>query len=99
VWLTHFSNVDGQGHLGTLHVFALTRLSLQVYHESLVHPAMLAHGSPKKVFIGGGGEFATAREVLRHTSVEKVSAALGYGGRAHEPTLTRCIYHFNLILH
>jgi len=32
---------------------------------------MLAHGSPKNVFIGGGGEFATAREVLRHTSVEK----------------------------
>lgn len=43
----------------------------KVYHESLVHPAMLAHGSPKSVFIGGGGEFATAREVLRHTGVEK----------------------------
>jgi len=43
----------------------------KVYHESLVHPAMLAHGSPKTVFIGGGGEFATAREVLRHSSVEK----------------------------
>ena len=26
---------------------------------------------PKTVFIGGGGEFATAREVLRHKSVEK----------------------------
>ena len=26
---------------------------------------------PKNVFIGGGGEFATAREVLRHKSVEK----------------------------
>ena len=30
-------------------------------------------GSPaKRVFIGGGGELATAREVLRHSSVERV---------------------------
>jgi thermospermine synthase len=43
-----------------------------VYHESLVHPVMLAHPNPKSVFIGGGGEFATAREVLRHKSVEHV---------------------------
>lgn len=41
-----------------------------VYHESLVHPSMLAHPSPKRVFIGGGGELATAREVLKHSSVE-----------------------------
>lgn len=42
------------------------------YHEALVHPAMLAHGAPKRVFIGGGGEGATAREVLKWKSVEKV---------------------------
>jgi len=42
-----------------------------VYHECLVHPAMLNVKNPKNVFIGGGGEFATAREVLRHKSVEK----------------------------
>jgi len=48
-----------------------TEVDEKVYHESLVHPAMLAHGSPKSVFIGGGGEFATAREALRHKSVEK----------------------------
>jgi spermidine synthase len=42
-----------------------------VYHESLVHPAMLAHPAPKSVFIGGGGELATAREVLKHAGVEK----------------------------
>jgi hypothetical protein len=41
------------------------------YHETLVHPAMLQHPNPKTVFIGGGGEFATAREVLRHTSVTR----------------------------
>lgn len=42
-----------------------------VYHESLVQPAMLAHPDPKTVFIGGGGEGATLREVLRHPGVEK----------------------------
>jgi len=42
-----------------------------IYHECLVHPAMLAHPNPKRVFIGGGGEGSTAREVLRHKSVEK----------------------------
>ena len=41
------------------------------YHESLVHPSMLLHPNPRHVYIGGGGEFATAREVLRHKSVEK----------------------------
>ena len=42
-----------------------------VYHESLVHPAMLMHPNPKTVYIGGGGEGSTAREVLRHKSVDK----------------------------
>jgi len=42
------------------------------YHEALVHPAMLSHPDPKRVFIGGGGEGATAREVLRHTGVERL---------------------------
>eukprot|EP01064_Diplonema_japonicum_P011654 TRINITY_DN1909_c1_g1_i5.p1 TRINITY_DN1909_c1_g1~~TRINITY_DN1909_c1_g1_i5.p1 ORF type:complete len:320 (+),score=125.62 TRINITY_DN1909_c1_g1_i5:337-1296(+) len=49
-----------------------SQLDEYVYHESLVHPAMLAHATgPKRVFIGGGGEGSTAREVLRHKSVEK----------------------------
>lgn len=43
-----------------------------IYHETLVHPAMLQHPNPKTVYIGGGGEFATAREILKHPSVEKV---------------------------
>jgi len=42
-----------------------------IYHESLVHPAMLLHPEPRTAFIGGGGEFATAREVLRHKSVQR----------------------------
>jgi len=43
-----------------------------MYHEALVHPAMLTHPDPKTVLIMGGGEGATAREVLKYRSVEKV---------------------------
>src|SRR5919202_1000545 len=43
-----------------------------LYHEPLVHPAMICHGSPKKVLVLGGGEGATIREVLRWKTVEKV---------------------------
>ncbi len=43
-----------------------------IYHEALVQPAMSIHPAPKRVFIAGGGEGATLREVLRHNTVEKV---------------------------
>lgn len=43
-----------------------------VYHESLVHPAMLAHENPRRIFIMGGGEGSTARECLRHKSADTV---------------------------
>ena len=49
-----------------------TEFDEAMYHETLVHPALLWHGSPKRVYIGGGGELATARECLRHASVEEV---------------------------
>lgn len=42
-----------------------------LYHEPLVHPAMVLHGKPKNVLILGGGEGATAREVLRWKSVRR----------------------------
>lgn len=42
-----------------------------IYHEALVHPAMLAHENPENVFIAGGGEGATLRDVLRYRSVRK----------------------------
>ena len=43
-----------------------------IYHQGLVHPAMLFHPNPASVFIGGGGEGGTLRETLGHRSVEKV---------------------------
>lgn len=42
-----------------------------LYHEPLVHPAMLLQGSPRTVLILGGGEGATAREVLRWKTVDR----------------------------
>jgi spermidine synthase len=43
-----------------------------IYHEALVHPALCAHCRPRRVLIIGGGEGATAREVLKHPTIEEV---------------------------
>ncbi|HUQ08632.1 MAG TPA: polyamine aminopropyltransferase [Kofleriaceae bacterium] len=47
------------------------------YHESLVHPAMVAAAdsghAPRKVLILGGGDGLAAREVLAHPSVEAIT--------------------------
>ena len=42
-----------------------------IYHEALVQPAMIAHPCPETVFIAGGGEGATLREVLSHKTVKR----------------------------
>ena len=41
-----------------------------IYHEMLVHPAMITHPNPQRIFIAGGGEGATLRDVLCHKSVK-----------------------------
>jgi spermidine synthase len=43
-----------------------------IYHEALVHPAMITHPKPENILILGGGEGATLREVLKHPTVKKV---------------------------
>lgn len=43
-----------------------------IYHEALVHPAMILHPKPENILILGGGEGATLREVLKHITVSKV---------------------------
>ena len=43
------------------------------YHEALVHPAMAAHGAPKRVLVLGGGDGMALREILRYPSVEHVT--------------------------
>ena len=46
-----------------------------IYHEALVHPALVAHDAPADVFIAGGGEGATLREVLAHRTVRRAVMA------------------------
>lgn len=43
------------------------------YHESLVHPAMMAHPHPRRVLVIGGGDGGVAREALRYPTVEEVT--------------------------
>ncbi len=42
-----------------------------IYHEALVHPALMLHGAPRRVLVLGGGEGATLREVLKASTVEE----------------------------
>jgi len=43
------------------------------YHESLVHPALAAHGAPRRVLVLGGGDGLALREVLKVPGVEQVT--------------------------
>ena len=47
-----------------------TTLDEFIYHEGIIHPAMLCHPNPRRVFVVGGGEGAPLREILKHRSVE-----------------------------
>ena len=42
-------------------------------HESLVHPAMLAHPDPKRALVFGSTTGAIVKEVLKHKSIEHIS--------------------------
>ena len=42
-----------------------------IYHEALVHPAMLSHECPETALVVGGGEGATLREVFANTTIKK----------------------------
>jgi spermidine synthase len=78
----------------------------ELYHEVLVHPAMWSCPSPpKRVLILGGGEMATAREVLKHPSVEHCTVMewdreavdlclkhLAWDSQAHKDPRTNIMY-------
>ena len=42
-----------------------------IYHDMIAHVPLFTHPHPKKVLVIGGGDGGTAREVLRHPSVER----------------------------
>jgi len=65
-----------------------------IYHEGLVHPAMLTHPAPERVMVVGGGEGATLREILRYASVRRalmvdIDAEVVEACRRHLPQFHR----------
>ncbi len=43
------------------------------YHEMIAHPAMQTLKNPQRILVIGGGDGGTVRELLRYSSVEKVT--------------------------
>ena len=52
--------------------FMLSERDERIYHEMMAHVPLFVHPHPKSVLIIGGGDGGTAREVLRHRSVDQV---------------------------
>lgn len=55
--------------------FMTSELDEFFYHETLVHPAAIAHPQPRIALILGGGDGGAAEELLKHPSMEKVVLA------------------------
>lgn len=43
------------------------------YHEALVHPALILHGTPRRVLVLGGGDGLALREIFKHPTVAEVT--------------------------
>lgn len=66
--------VETKGHGKALlndGLFMVTEKDEFVYHDMIAHVPLFTHPNPKNVLVIGGGDGGTAREVLRHASVEK----------------------------
>jgi spermidine synthase len=46
-----------------------------IYHECMVHPAALAHPSPRTALVLGGGDGGAARQLLKHAGIERIVVA------------------------
>lgn len=46
-----------------------------IYHEALIHPALILHGKKKnlEILILGAGEGATLREILKHKNIKQIT--------------------------
>lgn len=61
-----------------------------IYHEMIAHVPLTVHPNPKRVLVIGGGDGGTAREVLRHKSVDEcvmveIDSAVVEGCRKYIP--------------
>ncbi|PWN07090.1 polyamine aminopropyltransferase [Rhodohalobacter mucosus] len=71
--LVEVYETDTWGNLMTIDgMVMLSERDEFVYHEMISHVAMFTHPEPKNVLIIGGGDGGTAREVMKHGSVERV---------------------------
>jgi spermidine synthase len=71
--LVEVYETDTWGNLMTIDgMVMLSERDEFVYHEMISHVAMFTHPKPERVLIIGGGDGGTAREVLKHPSVENV---------------------------
>jgi spermidine synthase len=55
------------------YVVQFTEFDEYFYHESVAHTALFSHENPRNILIIGGGDCGVAREVLKHTTIEKVT--------------------------
>lgn len=75
------------------------------YHDMICHVPMFVHPNPKNVLVIGGGDGGTAREVLRHPTVEKctmveIDGMVVDACREHIPLTSECLDNpkLNLII-
>ena len=50
----------------------ISELDDAMYHEFLIHPALVAHPAPRKVLVIGGGDGGAVEEILKHDTVEEI---------------------------
>jgi spermidine synthase len=71
--LVEVYETDTWGNLMTIDgMVMLSERDEFVYHEMISHVAMFTHPYPSRVLIIGGGDGGTAREVMKHSSVQQV---------------------------
>ena len=56
-------------------IIQLTEGDENFYHEMIAHVPLFVHPDPKRVLVVGGGDGGTAREALKHPSVERLDLA------------------------
>lgn len=74
-------------------VVQTTQADEYVYHEMMTHVPLIAHDSPEKVLIIGGGDGGILREVARHKNVKhilmiEIDPAVIDLSKKHLPTLS-----------
>src|SRR3981081_951282 len=68
-----------------------------VYHEMMTHVPILGHGNAREVLIVGGGDCGIAEEVLKHTSVKRltqveIDASVVEFSKEHFPEFTKPVF-------